>query len=203
MTGTEHEQRLKIESLIREFWNKVAELFRVGNPRGLGLLNFIRQRIRQARLNGWEETELLIEACLRGVEYIEKNCLEIRNPASWLRIVVTNIIKEEVRKNVQNDRVIHDVYIEDSSEEDTSSDNELERALEHLNISLENISSEDRELIELRFFRKLSYKEIQKYLNEKGNSISKLDTLRQKMSRALKRLRKEYKSGSENKNSCI
>lgn len=194
------EQNRKLELIKRQFWDDVSELFRVGNPRGAGLLKFIRQRIKQARVNRWDEQELLIEACLRGVEYIEKNRQEIKYPASWLRKVVVNIIREEVRKNVQNDRVVSNISIEKSSEEDISSENELERALEHLNISLENISSEDQELIELRFFRKLSYKEIQKYLDERG-CIYRMDTLRQKMSRALKRLRKEYKSGVENKSS--
>ena len=199
---TEVDRDKRTELLIQEFWSAVTELFRVGNPRGTGLLNFIRRTLQQSRVLRLEEQEVLIDACMRAIEYIKNNEREIRHPASWLRQVAVNIIKEEVRKNINNDKMIHGIYIKESSEEDTFSDNELELALNHLDVSLNKLSSKDREILELRFYRKLSYKEIQKYLLDKGEDVPQLDALRKQMSRALKRLRREYKGISYDKSSC-
>lgn len=200
MTGVEHEQ--KIDLLKKQFWKKVAELFGVGNPRGIGLINFIRSRIEQTRVKGWEEKDLLIEACIRAVGWIEENCEEIRHPTSFLRQVILNILREEVRKNVRREKMIHELKVEQFDDEVVDSDDEHQRALEHLHDSLKKLSSKDRVLIELRFVEKLSYKEIQEYLQERGENIPQLDALRQQMSRALKRLRREYNGSSFDKSSC-
>ena len=88
--------------------------------------------------------------------------------------------------------MIHSLYIEESFEENTSSEKELERALDNLNVSLKRLSSKDREILELRFFQKLSCKEIQQYLLDRVEDVPRLDTLRKQISRALKRLRREY-----------
>ena len=199
---TEVERHQKIELLKKQFWKEVAELFRVGNPRGTGLINFCRDRIRQTRVKGWEEKDLLIEASIRGVEYIEKNCQKIRHPASFLRQVILNILREQVRENVRKEKTICKLEIQRSNEGNADSDDDHQRALEHLDDSLKNLSSKDRILIKLRFVEKLSYKEIQERLLAQGEDIPKLDTLRKQMSRALKRLRREYDGSSFDKSSC-
>ena len=200
MTEVERDQNIKL--LKKQFWKEVAELLRVGNPRGTGLINFIRSRIRQTRVKGWEEKDLLIEASIRSVEWIEENCQEIRHPASFLRQVILNILREEVRKNVRNEKMIRELNVEQFDEEDVDSDNEHQLALKHLHDSLKKLSSKDRVLIELRFVEKLSYKQIQEYLLAQGENIPQLDSLRQQMSRALKRLRREYNGSSFDRSSC-
>lgn len=200
MSEVDHDH--KTELLKQQFFEQVAELFRVGNPRGTGLINFTRYRIKQTRVRGWEEKDLLIEACIRGVEYIEKNCQEIRHPASFLRQVILNILKEEVRENVKKEKMIRELNVEQFDDEVVDSDDEHQRALKHLHDSLKKLPTKDRVLIELRFVEKLSYKKIQEYLQNKGENIPQLDALRQQMSRALKRLRKEYNGSLFNKSSC-
>jgi DNA-directed RNA polymerase specialized sigma24 family protein len=188
---------LEIELLKKQFWKEVSELLRVGNFKGAGLISFTRSRIQQTRVQGWEEKDLLIEACIRSVEYIENNCREIQNPASFLRQVIINILREEVRKNIKNEKMILDINVKELDEEDISDEDEHQRALEHLNASLNKLSSKDRELIELRFVKKLSYEDIQKYFVAQGKDVPNLDALRQQMSRALKRLRQEFKGISD------
>jgi RNA polymerase sigma factor (sigma-70 family) len=196
----EHDKKIEIELLKQQFLKEVAELFRVSNPKRAGLINFTRSRILQTRVNGWEEQELLIEACIRSVEYIEKNCREIQNPASFLRQVIINILREEVRKNIKNEQMIRDLDVKESDEENIPIDDEHQLALEHLNASLNKLSLKERELIELRFVKKLSYEEIQKYFVAQGKDVQNLDALRQQMSRALMRLRREFKGSSS---SCV
>lgn len=186
----------------QQFLEQVAELLRVGNPRGTGLINFTRSRIQQTRVKGWEEKDLIIEACIRGVEYIEKNCQEIRHPASFLRQVILNVLREEVRSNVRREKIICELKVEQFDSEVVDNDDEHQRALGHLHISLKKLSDKDRVLIELRFVEKLSYKEIQEYLQKQGEDIPQLNALRKQMSRALKRLRREYIGISFDKTSC-
>lgn len=199
---TEVERYQKIELLKEQFWKEVAELMRVGNPRGTGLINFCRSRIKQTRVKGWEEKDLLIEACIRSVEYIEKNCKEIRHPASFLRQVILNILREEVRENVRKEKMIRELNVEQFDDEVVDSDDEHQRALEHLHDSLNKLTDKDRVLIKLRFVEKLSYKQMQEYFLAQGEDIPQLDALRQQMSRALKRLRREYNGSSFGKTSC-
>lgn len=182
----------KIELLKQQFWKEVSELLKVGNPKGAGLIRFAESRIQQTRVKGWEAQELLIEACIRSVEYIEKKHEEIRDPAIFLKRVIFHILNEEVRNNIKNEEMARHFYAENYYEEDIAGDDEHQLALEHLNTSLRNLSSKDRELIELRFAKKMSYEDIQKYFVAQGKDVPNLDTLRQQMSRALKRLRREY-----------
>ena len=190
--------------LVKKFWIDVAELFEIGNPRGVGLQNFIHSRIRQTRVNGLDAREVLTEACLRTVKRIEKDRLEIHYLPGWLRRVSLNIISEEVRKNIKHEKVIRDIYTKESyeHEEVISSMNELSSAIRLLNSSLEKLSSKDREMIELRFFEQLSYKEIQEHFLNKGENISQVSALRKQMSRALQRLRLEYYGSLSDKSPC-
>ena len=184
----------KVELIKKQFLEEVAELFSVDNFKGTALINFSRFRIRQTRVKGWEEKDLLIEACIRSVEYIEKSCQEIRHPASFLKQVILNILREEVRENIRKEKMIRVFKVEQFDEEVVDSDDEHQRALEHLHDSLEKLPTKDQVLVKLRFVEKLSYKEIQEYLQAQGDDIPQLDALRQQMSRVLKRLRREYNS---------
>jgi RNA polymerase sigma factor (sigma-70 family) len=196
------ELKQKTELLKKQFWKEVGEFLRVGNPSGKAIINFTRSRIQQTRVKSWEEHDLLIEACIRSVEYIEKNCQEIQNPASFLRQVIINILNEEVRKNIKNEEMIRHIDVKESYEEDIASDGEHQRALEHLNASLKKLTTNERELIELRFMEKLSYKEIQARLLAQGKDVPHLDTLRKQMSRALECLRQKFKDSLFDTSCC-
>ncbi len=185
------------ETLKAEFLDEVGELLRPSSKKGTALLNFLQGRGHQLKLRSVDPYELLSDATMRGLNYIETHKQGIQNVHAWLRRVCLYILADMVKAE-KRDRYLHaknSVFLE--------TDNpfmsiESEEEKHFLKNALTQLSDADQELLDLRYFQNQTYKGIQQLLAGRGTNI-KLPTLRKRGARALERLRtvlkEEYKTG--------
>lgn len=189
------EKQETIAILKENYWNKCAKFFIPYNTRAISLIRFIRGRSVQYKLNlnQHQPEDILIQACIRGIEYIEREEKEIVKLEVWLRITCLNILREKVRENIRNERVIETYTAQYLVEEiDVNSQDKLITEIEQVNTFFWKLSTEDQEILDLRFIQHLSYKEIKDHFLLKGENIN-VNALRKRTSRALERLREKLK----------
>lgn len=183
----------KSSEIIEKFNQSIEILFKPNNSHARSLLAFVRRTLWQFHLNkSYSEMEILIEAYLRGIHYLQKpSGKTISNPGAWVRVTAYNIIREYSRKRkVQRSRIVHtqsDFSLLDSTEV-------ADETVTALNIAavfeaFKKLRHNDRKIIELRYLENRSWKDIREKLEEPKILIS---TLRKRGQRALKRLRQEY-----------
>ncbi len=159
---------------------------------------FIKRSLRQFKLDGQlQESDVLLDTYLRVRKKIESG-ESIQNMPAYLNRVAFNIIREKSKKQKKSEdlhiRLINDGY----GHPDTTSrtDNSDSYQITILLKALEELTSEDLELIQLRIVEGLSWKQISDYINSfKDNENKKkvyASTLRKRGERALKSLREAY-----------
>ena len=133
--------------------------------------------------------DVVPEVYLRGTKLIASG-EDIENPGAWIRVTSYNVIREmsrEQKKEQANSELIECQVAPDNCEEN----NEVE--LNILKTSLQDLSEKDRQILELRFFQNLSWKEVVTYLASTGEILTEANA-RQRGKRALKRLKKVFLS---------
>lgn len=147
-----------------------------------------------------------------GIEQISQG-KDIPNPEAWMRLTIWNLLRSESRKQASarkkflsfEHRLIDSngnqylsleetVAAEDdpnhpyirSQIEEEAKDNRAKR--ERLELAIEKLKPEEREILELRVIRELSWEKVAQQLNFEG----KISSLRQKGKRSLDKLKKAY-----------
>lgn len=188
---------------LRRFNIEVEVLLRPQNPAARSLLAFIRRDLRQFHLHGSiSETDIFIQAYLRGFEYCSKEGAEpIRNVRAWLRQTAFNIIREESRRRQRAPQVSYDVLAENDlgRSQLTQAPDEwgldpdiVETDMRAIVTALARLSAREQRIIHLRTLQGLAWKDVQQHLETMGEPPLRLDVLRKQGQRALERLRKEY-----------
>ena len=156
----------------------------------LWLLSSIERNMRAYGLVDMDAWDILIEAYIRANRFVSKGGL-IWNVVSWLKSASVVIIYEQRRKlnkldilyfpNLQGIQVTDDI----PTDEMVDASN-LALILE---IALNQLKREDRELLSWKVGHNYSWGRIQKILHTRGESVPNLATLRKRKQRAIKRFR--------------
>jgi DNA-directed RNA polymerase specialized sigma24 family protein len=158
---------------------------------------FIKRSLNQFKLNSQlEESDILSEAYLRVRKKIESGEL-IQNMPAYLNRVAFNIIREKSKKKKKSEDLHIRLINNSHGVTDTASrtDDLDSYQITILLKALEELNSEDFELIQLRIVKGLSWNEISDYRNYSKDNENKKRlsaNTRKKGERALKRLRKAY-----------
>ena len=159
------------ESILK-FELAVSDLLLPHNSKRTSLLRFIRYTADRYHLNFFDAEEILSESILRGLNYISRTGKEIHVPEAWLRATALHILRDQVRDNIRQEKII-DEMVNFHSEINASSIQNLASA-QHGKISISNndpalklewedqlkiiaqarqkLSEEDQEILELFLF---------------------------------------------------
>jgi RNA polymerase sigma factor (sigma-70 family) len=156
---------------------------------------FIYRNLKLLQLRGVEPSEVLHEVWLCGIQAIEAG-RPINNPKAWIRTVAYRILIKEVRRlkpekiaSVSFDTIEPYALVGLNT---LNNNDESENCYQVLWQSICKLNQEDKMLIILRFFRKLSWEEIREVLISDGIEVTNVAVLRKRGQRALERLRNKY-----------
>lgn len=177
-----------------------AEVFSVLYSKGsemFSIFAFIQRTLGQFRLKGVVDIpDVFNEAYMRGVEAINSG-KKIAKPIAWLRATAFNIIRELSREWKERQKVSPDLLecssLPLSPQDETLSTEDLEYRLKAVWRAFQELSQQDREVLRLRMFENLSWKEISDRLTASGEFKSE-EAFRVHGHRAIKRLRAKYHS---------
>jgi RNA polymerase sigma factor (sigma-70 family) len=188
---TQREKHTKVKVLKDAFLHDVSCLLEPSNPKGRAFLNYLQRTGKQLNIKNLDPHELISDATMRGLTYIDDNSKRIDNTQAWLRKVCTYIMLDMVKGEKKN-RLLKEKNKSSDQETDPLDKADSDEQKEMLKQVLSFLSKEDQQILDLKFYQGLSYKEIQQfYLDSLGKSIQ-IPALRQRESRALQRLRKQF-----------
>ena len=158
------------------------------------LVHFIKRTLKRFHLEQVDFYDVVSEVYLRGTKLITSG-EDIKNPGAWIRVTSYNVIREMSRKQKkeQANSELVELQVSPDNYEDN---NEVE--LNILKTSLQHLSEKDRQILELRFFKNLSWRQVVTYLASTGEILTEASA-RQRGKRALKRLKKAFLSFKSDK----
>jgi RNA polymerase sigma factor (sigma-70 family) len=194
----------------QEFQSRVSRMLLPNHSDGTALLRFLRHWMFSWRIHNVEAMDVLQEGVKRGLVYIQEKEKPIANPTAWLRGTCLNILRDKVKEAKQGESLISHLNALYSVSEDGLPLNsrrcplanaEFSEQVEQLQKAIYDLSPDDKQLICLRFFEEKTYAQIQKYFQARDGQFIAEAALRQRESRALKRLRniffKVYDKGAD------
>lgn len=185
-------QENKVRSYKQAFSEDVSNLFAPGNKEGTRILTSFQRTARQLNIRNFDVKEILSEVTCKGLSTIDKKEEPIESVSAWYRSVGPNLIKDRVGAEIKARKLI-----EKHSFSPDISDAWVKLVLEEEGAAaaeaVELLSPEDQEIIRLRFIEGMSYKEIQAHYQRIEQRTIKVPTLRKRESRAVKRLRDQFK----------
>lgn len=172
-----------------EFVEGVSHFLDPNCFKGNSLYGFLRNRSKLWHVGYVDIHEIIIEGVKRGIEYIDKEGQEIKKPEAWLRRVCLHVLSDKVDEIVKEERKVEAqkstlLELQNSSH----SQPELTERIEYMKKALESLSTDDRDIIKMRFFERKNYEQIRYTYESKGQVVT-VPALRKRESRALERLR--------------
>jgi len=156
-------------------------------------LAFIYNKIKQFHLN-CDIFDIVNECYLRGLKQTQSG-QEIKNHLAWIRQTAYNIIREKSRYGYHKKESSSSHFLETYLSENPL-DDAIQTCLDQpewpqLKKAFAELSSEDQDILKLRWFHNMSWQDVSQELSKLGESIS-TSTANKRGQRALKRLRKQY-----------
>lgn len=163
------------------------------NPEGCTIIPFVERSLAQFNLSdSYNSIEVINEAYLRGTKLISNGeCID--NPLAWIRVTSYNIIREYSR-DIQRDLSFEESKGNYDNNSSSIPNEEILSELKRVKQAFNRLNEQDRELLQLKVIDNLSWREIIKYLKNKGALVKNEATLRKRKHRALQSLRKIYHS---------
>lgn len=158
------------------------------------LARFIKRSLKQFHLEQVDFYDVVPEVYLRGTKLIASG-EDLKNPGAWIRVTSYNVIREMSRKQKKEQANSELIELQVASE-NCEETNEVD--LNILKNSLEDLNEKDRQILDLRFFQNLSWKQVVTYLASTGEILTEANA-RQRGKRALKRLKKAFLSVKSDK----
>ena len=175
------------------FDRALSEILSKDSPSGNAIIGAINRTLRQYRMaDSIEVYEVLHEAYLRGKKKLQAG-ETVKNPNAWLRATSFNIIYERKRKHrdsATEPQVLESVLTDPRIT--LMQQQILTEELDQLHQALHLLQKEDPEgavLLYLRTVRNLTWKQIQQCLVGQGEPNTTEVVLRNRASRAKRRLR--------------
>ena len=157
--------------------------------------NCVKARLRQFNLASNYSPEYIITQTIWRWDMHIKKGKQVPIIDGWMKLTAYHIILELKR---QDNKVTYDPSTLESDPNllkammevaENNTEDEDNEARQQLRVAMSKLSSDKREILELRFFQNLSWDEIAGYYTAKGNKV-KVSTLRKRGNRALDKLRK-------------
>ena len=175
------------------FDQALNEILGKDNPHAYPILSAIQRTLRQYRLETqFEAHEILHEAYLRGKKKLQAGEV-VRNPDAWLKATAFNVIYERKRKHrasATDPQVIEAVLPDPRL--NLMQQQVITEELDLLYQALHLLNQEDPEgtcLLYLRTVQGWSWSQISQWLIAQGRPVATEAALRQRASRAKRRLR--------------
>lgn len=189
MTGSKSD---RTKQLQRDFLNEVSEFLKPNHYKGTALLKFLKHQSARWRVAHLDPYELLSEGIRRGYIHISRTRQPITNPEAWLRSVCLNILRDEVKKAIKDQRLAKQ-WKDNSYIPDTPlAQAELLDQLEKLQQALQRLPIPSQELLQWRFYERKTYQQICELLIRRDGEQISAATLRKRESRALKNLKRIF-----------
>ena len=173
------------------FDHTVQSLFYGNNPEAITFCSSITRLLRQFRLSGtYDAKDIISEAYARGIDKIEEGTT-IKIPLAWLRRTCLNVIREFKKKQAKADKPKLDgdaCSLGGEAMEQLLLDEDMKA----IRVAFERLSLEDQNILHVRIFQGLSWREVSKQLERSDTTPVSIGTARQRGSRALIRLRQHY-----------
>lgn len=187
---------------LQQFNVEIQSLLKRQNSHARSLYYFIKRGLKQFNLDSlYTEIDIFNQAYLRGVN-LTKSGTAIKNPKAWMRTTAFNVIRELSRSHQRDHSVVYDELVEADQakleiasiqmENFLVSDEVIETDLQAVWLAWQELDLKDRLIIDLKFIRDLSWKEIRQHLLDLGEPIQTETALRKRGQRAIERLRKLY-----------
>ena len=184
---------------LRHYTDEVRSVLSSGNSSFITLKAFVSIRLKQFKLSGlFCEAYIINEAYLRGWDKILEEGVRIKNPIPWVRKTCFNIIRELSRKEAKYCSIETDIFQEQESED---SDFNLTKEIMFIKLAYQMLDPREREILNLKIVDGLSWKEISKEMNLRGDRVGE-SALRKRKERALKKLRNLYHQFASDGTSC-
>lgn len=188
-------QRRAIEEVM-------SQILDSDSPFAYSMIPTVRRFIRRYNLESRvEPAEILVEAYLRGLNATNQG-IRIERHRAWLRATAFNIIRERDRKEKKERPTDPQAAILDSAcDPDSYCDSSCDRNLTLLWQAFKQLriaEPETAELMDWRILEQLSWSKIQERYREQGRKTPTVEALRQRFSRAKRKLRQLFhKLGGE------
>ncbi|MGB5975439.1 MAG: sigma-70 family RNA polymerase sigma factor [Nodosilinea sp.] len=189
-----NEFRLPADAPAQDVFDQaLSDILGRDNPRAYSVLSAIQRTLKQYNLdNQYEAYDILHEAYLRGKKKIQAGDI-IRNPHAWLRATAFHVIYERKRKHRAS---ATDPQVIEAALPDPRlgliQQQMITEELDLLYKALGLLHQEDPEatcLLYLRTVRDWSWPQISRWLIDQGQPTATEAALRQRASRAKRRLR--------------
>jgi DNA-directed RNA polymerase specialized sigma24 family protein len=172
----------------------IADIVKINEASGYSMILAIRRMIHQFKLQSrLHPADILHTAYLRAIDAIDSG-KSIQDYRSWLKGTALNIVRERSRQ--LGKETLTDPWLTDQvvpNEPIDEAEDQIEQVLQAFNLLREE-NSEVAELMNWRLLEGLSWLEIQNRLGRRDGSVPSLEALRQKASRAKRRLRHIFHS---------
>lgn len=178
---------------VNGFTDEVRRLLLPNEYQGTALYKFLIQMARSYHLPPQEVDAILNEGVKRGVEYIQLKQEPIHQPAAWLRQTCLNIMRSRVDANIKHEKKTQKVTECNPTPPNPLEESELIEQLEFLEKALLELSIADQQLLRMKFWEDLTYKQIQyRYKLSDADTVPSIQALRKRESRALAKLRDSF-----------
>jgi DNA-directed RNA polymerase specialized sigma24 family protein len=186
-----------IESPAQDIFDQaLIEILGRSNPQAYSIISAIQRILKQYRLSAHTEAyEVLHEAYLRGKKKIQAG-EEIYNAHAWLKATAFHVISERKRKNragLTEPSILEAIVLDER--QNLLQQQILKEELELLHQALAMLQAEDPEttqMLYLKIVENWSWSSIHGWLSHQGQEVASETALRQRASRAKKRLRELF-----------
>lgn len=175
----------------QQFNEVINYLLTSSNQDCLATLNFVRKKVKQFHL-GCDIYVVMSDVYLRGIKFIE-NGGEIKRPLSWIKATALNVIREMSRrqKKITVDSSLLEAYLDTTVVEPDAEEAFGAAEWIKLQSALVKLRPDDQNILNLRWVKGLSWKEIAQSLSKDGQQMQE-GTARKRGGRAFNRLREQY-----------
>lgn len=185
----------------QSFDAEIKALLQSDNSDAYSLLTYIQRCLKQYNLSQrYQPNDVLNETYIRGIYYLNSGKI-IENCLAWIRVTALNIVREYSR-DAQKSHLVepNSAWLEtalQSAQGNSVTEIEIKEDLEDVLRALETIevmNPADFKILRLKYAEEMSWKEISEFLVGEGEELQTEEALRQRASRAKKKLRQVFHS---------
>jgi RNA polymerase sigma factor (sigma-70 family) len=192
MTKPTSNPEFQTAEMQKEFSRKVSTLLLPNHPSGTAFLNFIRHYFYVWHIHSTDPEDILTEAVYQGLKWIQTYQKPIDNPKAWLRVTCLNLMKNQMRATVRDEKLV--TALKEQSYETESPLLTAERFewMDQFYKAIDQLSPEEREVVQFRLIDLKTYEQIYHWLESRDGQAPDIPTIRKRYSRAVNRLKKIF-----------
>jgi RNA polymerase sigma factor (sigma-70 family) len=191
-TISDSEEFPTVREMQREFSRKVSKLLLPNHPSGTAFLNFIWHYLYIWNMRDIDPKDILAEGVYQGLKSIQTTGQPIEIPNAWLRVTCLNLLKNQVRATVKQNKLSECLKESYGETESPLSIAERFEWLDNLYEAIKQLPLDEQELVQLRLFDEKTYEQIYYWLKLRDEQAPSIPTIRKRYSRAVTRLKEVF-----------